>query len=152
MSTEIWAGEVGPTYHATRDGLVEGEPPTDPNAQSATVTDVDTDNKVVTVETAPTEDAVDSIEDAAMKFTQLLPFVKKLSQALSIRSLSRVNHAMAEFPLGREMPKFKNGSERQLFQVLQELQNYKNTIVTDILTKRNAIAQAEKEKEETINE
>lgn len=94
--------------------------------------------------------AIDPIEEAAMKFTQLLPFVKKLSQAMNAKGLARVNHAMAEFPLGKDKPHLLNNSERQLFQIMQELNGYKSTVISDIIKKQQAMAQAEKKEE--VNE
>lgn len=84
-------------------------------------------------------------EEAAMKFTKLLPFVSKLSAALPSKGgLVRVMHALAEFPLGASKPRLLNEAERQLFQVMMELQGYKSTVVTSIM-KKNAEVQKEAE-------
>lgn len=88
---------------------------------------------------APVEMPAD--EEAAMKFTRLLPFVSKLGDALPSKGgLVRVLHAVTEFPLGASKPRLLNDSERQLFQIIMELQGYKSTVVTSIL-KKNAEAQ-----------
>lgn len=84
-------------------------------------------------------------EEAAMKFTRLLPYVRRLGDALPSKGgLVRVLHAMAEFPLGSAKPRLLNEQERQLFQVMMELQGYKSTVVTSIIQK-NAEAQKEAE-------
>ena len=73
-------------------------------------------------------------EEAAMKFTKLLPYVSKLSDALSSKGgLVRVISALAEFPLGSANPRLLNDGERQLFQVFMELQQYKSTVITSIM-------------------
>ena len=91
---------------------------------------------------APT---IDPAEEAAMKFTKLLPFVSKLANALPSKGgLVRVIHAMSEFPLGAEKPRLLNESERQLFHICQELNGYKSTVIQNILTKN---AEAHKEAE-----
>lgn len=75
-------------------------------------------------------------EEAAMKFTKLLPYVKMLGQAMpSQKGLIRVMHAFAEFPLGKEKPRLLTDAERQLFHILQELQGYKSTVIQAILQK-----------------
>ena len=93
---------------------------------------------------APTEMPPD--EEAAMKFTKLLPFVAKLANAAPSKgSLVRVMHAVAEFPLGASKPRLLNDAERQLFHIMMELNGYKSTVVTSIMQK-NASAQADLEK------
>lgn len=72
-------------------------------------------------------------EEAAMKFTKLLPYVKKFGAVMSAKGLSRVMHALAEFPLGASKPRLLNDNERQLFHVLQELNGYKSTIIQNIM-------------------
>lgn len=75
-------------------------------------------------------------EEAAMKFTQLLPFIKKLGNALqSQKGVVRVLHALAEFPLGATKPRLLNDAERQLFQIFMEIQGFKATVVNDIMRK-----------------
>lgn len=84
-------------------------------------------------------------EEAAMKFTQLLPFVSKLGDAMPSKGgLVRIIHALAEFPLGATKPRFLNDAERQLFHIMMELNGYKSTVVSSIL-KKNAEAQKEAE-------
>lgn len=89
---------------------------------------------------APVEMAPD--EEAAMKFTKLLPYVSKLSDAMPSKGgLVRVLHALAEFPLGATKPKLLNEAERQLFHVMMELQGYKSTVVSSIMKKNMAMEQ-----------
>lgn len=84
----------------------------------------------------PQTPAIDPVEEAAMKFTKLLPYVIKMGSALdSKKGLVRVMHAIAEFPLGASKPRLLNESERQLFHILQELQGYKSTVISNILQK-----------------
>ena len=114
-------------------------------SNTAIVTDVDTTAKIVTVEQAAivpegTPEAapppMDPVEEAAMKFTKMLPYVKLLGSAMpSQKGLIRVIHAFAEFPLGKEKPRLLTEGERQLFHILQELQGYKSTVIQAILQK-----------------
>lgn len=88
-------------------------------------------------------------EEAAMKFTKLLPFVSKLADAMQSKGgLVRVMSAMAEFPLGATKPRLLNDAERQLFHVLQELNGYKSTVITSILQKN---AEMEKMKQTAVS-
>ncbi len=88
---------------------------------------------------APVE--LPSDEEAAAQFTKLLPFVSKLGDALPSKGgLVRVLFALAEFPLGASKPRLLNDAERQLFQVMMQLQGFKSTVVTSIM-KKNAEAQ-----------
>ncbi len=91
-------------------------------------------------------EVIDPIELAAMKFTKLLPYVAKLGSAMpSQKGIVRVLHALAEFPLGKDKPRLLNAAERQLFQVLQELQSYKSTVISDIIKKSASTAVPETE-------
>lgn len=75
-------------------------------------------------------------EEAAMKFTKLLPYVSKLGDALPSKGgVVRVLRALAEFPLGGREPRLLNESERQLFHIIMELQGYKSTVVNNIMQK-----------------
>lgn len=133
MNDEIWAGEVGEVY-SEGTGEISG---------TAVVTDVDHEEKTVTMDTALTEMPAD--EEAAMKFTKLLPFVGKLGDALPSKGgLVRVLRAVAEFPLGATKPRLLNDAERQLFQIMMELNGYKSTVITSIMEK-NVKAQNEAE-------
>jgi hypothetical protein len=90
--------------------------------------------------------SVDPLEEAAFKFTKLLPYVKKFSAtASSQKSLARVLYAMAEFPLGAAEPRFLNENERILFSVLQEIQQHKSVLlqkyVKEALEKEQALKQ-----------
>lgn len=73
------------------------------------------------------------VEEAAMKFTRMLPFVKKLAQAMPNGGLSRVIHALAEFPLGPGKPRLLNDAERQLFYLVQELNGAKTIVLQNII-------------------
>lgn len=97
-------------------------------------------------EVATTE--LDPNEEAAMKFTRLLPFVIKLGNALPSKGgLVRVLHAITEFPLGATKPRLLNDAERQLFHIIMELNGYKTTVVSSIMKKN-----AELEKLKTATE
>lgn len=75
-------------------------------------------------------------EEAAMKFSKLLPYVSKLGDAMASKGgLVRVMKALAEFPLGSTKPRLLNDAERQLFQIMMELQGYKSTVITSIMQK-----------------
>lgn len=93
-------------------------------------------------EIAPTEGAqapeIPEIEMAAIKFTKLLPFVKKMTMAMtSQKGVARVMHALAEFPLGAGKPRLLNDAERQLFMIMQDLAGHKTKILNEII-KNNA--------------
>jgi hypothetical protein len=90
--------------------------------------------EIVTPVTVPEMSAE---EKAAMKFTRLLPYVKKLSSAIpSQKGLIRVLTAFAEFPLAATPPRLLTEAERQLFHVISELQGYKSTVIQSILKKQ----------------
>lgn len=94
-----------------------------------------------------TENALDPVEEAAKNFTNLLPYVSKIANAsVGKGSLVRVLQAYAEFPLGKCKPRLLNQNEKLLFNILQELQGYKSTILTDFmkksLDKQKTIAEA----------
>lgn len=93
--------------------------------------------------------AKDPVEEAAEKFTVLLPFVAKMANASRSKgSLVRVLHAFAEFPLGAGKPRLLNQNEQLLFNILQELQGYKSTVLQSFMTKS---LQDMKEKQELLN-
>ena len=92
-------------------------------------------------------------EEAAMKFTKLLPFVSKLSNALPSKGgLVRVMTAVAEFPLGGRQPRLLNEAERQLFAVMQELQGYKSTVISSFIKKQADIDQMQKTATQAVAE
>lgn len=93
----------------------------------------------IPTEVAPAEAPVQMTadEEAAMKFTKLLPYVTKLSDAMPSKGgLVRVLTALGEFPLGGRQPRLLNESERQLFAVMQELQGYKSTVIASFIKKQ----------------
>jgi len=95
--------------------------------------------------------ALDPVEEASMKFTTLLPFIKKLGSAMpSQKGVVRVLHAFAEFPLGKEKPKLLNEAERQLFGILSEIQGLKSTIIQDIMKKNYELEQMKKTAVESV--
>jgi hypothetical protein len=94
------------------------------------------------VSEAPT---IDPVEEAAMKFTNLLPYVKKLGSALNGNGVVRVLHAFAEFPLGANKPRLLNDAERQMFHLLQDLQGYKSTVIQSIMKKNMEMEVMEQE-------
>lgn len=82
-------------------------------------------------------------EEAAMKFTKLLPYIGKLSDALSSKGgLVRVMVALAEFPIGGRQPRLLNEAERQLFAVMQELNGYKSTVIQGFMKQQMEMEQA----------
>lgn len=103
----------------------------------------DVPERTVPIETQPViPEPMDPVEEAAMRFTQLLPFVAKIASASqSQKGLVRVLHALAEFPLGKTKPRLLNDNERQLFSIIQELNGYKSTVISNII-KQNAATQA----------
>ena len=89
-------------------------------------------------------------EEAAMKFTKLLPFVTRLGDALPSKGgLVRVLRALAEFPLGGREPRLLNDAERQLFHIMMELNGYKTTVVNSIVKKN---AELEQMKSQAVND
>jgi hypothetical protein len=104
----------------SQEDILENTPPTDSD-NGSTETPVE----------------IDPIEEAATKYTKLLPYVAKLSEAMPSKGgLVRVNVAMAEFPLGGRQPRLHNAAERQLFAVMQELNGYKTTVVQSFIKER----------------
>ena len=92
---------------------------------------------------------MDPVETAAMTFTQLLPYVTKIANAtVSKGSLVRVLHALTEFPLGQGKPRLLNDTERQLFQICQEINQHKTTVLNSIV-QRELELQKQKTKEKT---
>lgn len=86
----------------------------------------------------PSDEVVgkDPVEEAAEKFTTLLPYVTKIANASRSKgSLVRVLHAFAEFPLGKGKPRLLDQNEKLLFNILQELVGYKSTVLTDFMKK-----------------
>lgn len=81
----------------------------------------------------PETPAMPPAEEAAMKFTQLLPYVRKLCATMSAKAQARVHYAMAEFPLGATKPRLLDDDERQLFHILQQLNGFKSTVIQSIL-------------------
>lgn len=89
---------------------------------------------------------MDAEEEAAMKFTKLLPFIAKLGNALPSKGGAvRVLVALGEFPLGGRQPRLLNDAERQLFNVMQELNGYKSKIITGFMKKQTDLEQAQKQ-------
>ncbi len=94
-------------------------------------------------ESAPAE--ISAAEEAASKFTMLLPYVLKLGSAMpSQKGVVRVMYALAEFPLGASKPRLLTEGERQLFHILQELNGLKSTVIQDIM-KKNALVEQMKQ-------
>jgi hypothetical protein len=66
--------------------------------------------------------------------------VKKIAAAAEgKKSLVRVIHALAEFPLGSTQPRLLNDNERQLFQIMQELSQYKTIVLQEIIKNRPVV-------------
>jgi hypothetical protein len=89
---------------------------------------VETDN--LTGDAAPkTAVTFTKEEESAARFLYLLPYIKKFGSAIGAKGMVRVMHALAEFPVGDSLPKFKNKQEEQLFNVFQELTAAKAIVV-----------------------
>lgn len=114
--------------------------------QTAIVTKVDVDEKTVTMQMETTQEPtatdmgvetkppMSAVEEASMKFTQLLPYITKIATASPSKGgLVRVLKAHAEFPLGAGKPKLLNDNEKLLFNILQEINGYKSTILTEFM-------------------
>jgi len=96
-------------------------------------TEAGVDSAVIQTPQAP---AMDPVEEAAMTFTKLLPYVRQLGSAMpSQKGVVRVLHALAEFPLGDAKPRLLTEGERQLFHVMMELSGVKSTIIQDLMKK-----------------
>lgn len=109
-------------------------------------------NDVVDQQPSTEVEQKDPVEEASEKFTTLLPFVKKFAEAAEgKKSLVRVLHAFAEFPLGASKPKLLNHNERMLFNILQELQGYKSTILTSFMKQNLQKMQDERKEENGTN-
>lgn len=106
-------------------------------------------------ENAPAEAPVqiDPAEEAAMKFTKLLPYVTKLSDAMPSKGgLVRVITALGEFPLGGRQPRLLNEQERQLFAVMQELNGYKSTVISSFIKKQSDVEQMQQTATQAVAE
>lgn len=119
----------------------------------AQTTDQLTDTAVVEPQGAQTTEAPITMspeEEAAMKFTKLLPYVSKLGDALNSKGGAvRVLTALAEFPLGSTKPRLLNDGERQLFQIMMELQQYKSTVITSIMQRESELKRLQAQAGET---
>jgi|SRR5665213_3505506 len=92
-------------------------------------------------------------EEAAMKFTKLLPYVSKLAGAMPSKGgVVRVMTAIAEFPLGGRQPRLLNEAERQLFAVIQELQGYKSTVIASFIKKQSDMEQMQQNAAQAVAE
>lgn len=104
---------------------------------------------------ATTSVEIPAAEEAAMKYTKLLPFATKLANALPSKgAVVRIVTAMAEFPIGGRQPRLLSEAERQLFAVLQELNGYKSKVLQSFIEKQNELKQTAAElpvAEEVIN-
>lgn len=86
------------------------------------------------IEKQQVAEVVSEVEQAARRFTGLLPYVKKIANAAEgKKSLVRVLHALAEFPLGASVPRLLNDNERQLFQVMSELSAAKTVLLNSFM-------------------
>lgn len=84
-------------------------------------------------------------EQAAARFLYLLPYVRKFSKTIGGGGATRVLHALAEFPLGQGKPRLLNQKEKELFDIMQELQASKSVIIKGALEKQSAATTAETE-------
>lgn len=89
-------------------------------------------------------------EDAAARFSYLLPFVRRSGKNMSAKAMTRVIHALAEFPLGNSIDinemGFRSKQEKQLFTVMYEINAAKHTVLNYI---KDEQAKLKKEKEES---
>ena len=80
-------------------------------------------------------------EEAAAKFTYLLPFIKRAGSNLSQKAMARVLYALAEFPLGKSIKiedmNFKSPAEKQLFHIFYEINSAKAIILDYAKTEEN---------------
>lgn len=111
--------------------------------------EVNQETSVATIQSGPPpSDApvqMDPAEEAAMKYTKLLPYITKLSSAMPSKGgLVRVITAMAEFPIGGRQPRLLNDAERQLFMIMQELNGYKSTVIQSFIKKQSDMEQMKK--------
>lgn len=95
---------------------------------------------------------VDPVEESAAKFTLLLPYVRKFGATMSSKGLTRVLHAIAEFPLGATKPRLLDENERQLFHVMQELQGHKSHIISDIIQKQAELEKLKQNASQDVTE
>jgi hypothetical protein len=116
MTNEIWAGEVSEVQEPFGSGLAS-------TSSEAVVTAVDIDDKSVTLDAKTAEQSHEQVaEEASSSYTNLLPYVKKLGNALSgQKSLTRVLYAFMAYPLQTNEPRLLNQAEKQMFQLLQDL-------------------------------
>lgn len=126
-------------------------------ANEAAISEMEASEQEISAPVDAGEPVADPVEEAAEKFTKLLPFVSRIANSTPSKgSLVRVLHAFAEFPLGEGKPRLLNDSEKMLFNMLQELQGYKSTILQDFLKKNLAKMQEERkvngESEEIVAE
>jgi hypothetical protein len=72
-------------------------------------------------------------EEAAARFTYLLPFLKRMAGSMSSKGMARVIHRLAEFPLGDavhiDKMGFRTKEEKKLFEVFYNINECKNTIL-----------------------
>lgn len=92
------------------------------------------------------------VEAASEAFTNSLPEFKKILQKIkSKNSLARVFYAAAEFPLGKQYPKFTTEAEIELFLAFNDILEYKSLIVStfmkDMLEKGENNVRDDKESE-----
>lgn len=100
----------------------------------------DVNQETVAPETPAVE--IPAEEEAAMKYTKLLPFATKLANALPSKgAVVRIVTAMAEFPIGGRQPRLLSEAERQLFAVLQELNGYKSVVLQSFIQNQNELKQ-----------
>lgn len=83
-------------------------------------------------------------EEAAARYSYLLPIAKKLSKDMSAKAMARVVMALAEFPLQQsEKPRLISKEENQLFQVIFEI-NVAKGLILDYAKKVSEEATAKK--------
>ncbi len=84
-------------------------------------------------------------EEAAARYTYLLPVAKRLAGSMSAKGMARVVMALAEFPLQTTpKPRLIGKDENQLFQVIFEL-NVAKGMILDYAKKQSELTKTSAE-------
>lgn len=162
-NSNIWAGTTGKSYTFEYGELIECDPITYQGIGTHIVSEVDTENKTITIDEVTTIEALKKAAETATytqeekalgTFLYLLPNVKKFMSKMGGNAIERVVFALAEFPLHEGKPKLKGKDEEDLFNLLQEITAAKAIILRYALEeqKNKAVSTAEEGKEDVTNE
>lgn len=106
------------------------------------------------VETETTEVATEEVVDplnnpavnkAAFDFNRLIPQIRTQVGNMSLRQLSRVMIAVAEFPLGNTYPKFISQKESELFMMMLHAEGLKGTMKAAVLANAEALKEIQEQ-------